>query len=396
MKIEKVEFKNRKDHLRYDSTKKVYVGYKIDVRFARKRYRDTFKTRGEAERFVDALRSATPYRKAGLKVESTNAPALSKLFAERYDKIRNPKEKIRAARVFANFRQMFDYDPLVPAVRTAHFQLYINARTENGVKNETIYRELNTIASAFHSAKEMFPLELEGYEPPKIARPRVSKKKRKRHEITETEKNAIVKNILELRMKREHPIRTAARPVVAKVFELAWLLGTRSGELKKLPKARFNKDERTLLVYRSKTDTTDLLEFLPDRAIELLDSESETEFIFNIPCSDHTVDSIIQEACVGAGLVYGRGKADGVTFHSTRHAFTSRAVRVTDIATAGELTGHSTEEMVDYYSHASRESKRRAMEKMYGDGKKRSLSEIFEKIRSGDVDLDAFLAELAV
>lgn len=395
MSITKVEFKNRKAHLRYDPVKKVYVGYQIDVRAGKRRYRDTFKTRGDAQRFIDALKSAAPYRKAGLKVESSNAPLLSKLFAVRLLKIENPKEKIRAIRVFEYFRRLLDHDPLVTAIRTAHFQLYINKRTEDGVKNETIYRELNTIGSAFHGAAAMFPLELEDYEPPKIARPRVNKGKRQRHEITETEMNAIVKNILELRMEHERPVRTASRPVIAKVFELAWLLGLRSSELKKLPKVRFNKNERTLLVYRPKTNTFNLLEFLPDRVIELLDNDPDTEFIFNIPCSDHTFESIVREACVGAGLVYGRGKADGVTFHSTRHAFTSRLVRVTDIATAGEFTGHSTDEMVDYYSQPSRESKRLAMERMYGNGKKITPAEVFAKIKSGEIDLDAFLAQLA-
>ena len=72
----------------------------------------------------------------------------------------------------------------------------------------------------------------------------------------------------------------------------------------------------------------------------------------------------------------------------------SRLVRHTDIATAQSFTGHSDEEMVNYYSHASPASRRAAMEAMYGNGNREKLREVFDKVRSRKLDFEEFLAAL--
>lgn len=390
--IKRVEFTNRKPHLRYDSASKKYIGYQIDVRAGKKRHRNTFATRGEAERFIDELRKKLVYSKAGVKTEVRSAVNIRQLFAKRLEKITNRKELIRATRVFASFGDVFGYPPNVSDIRKAHFQTYINVRLETGVKPETVNREVTILSTAFKQAASLFPVDLEDYEPPQIIRPRFKKGKRNKRVITETEKDLIVDSILKNRLPNEHLTRTRSRPAVAAMFELAWLLGLRFAEVKNLLKTDFKPNDRSLRVVRWKTGDVDILEFLPDRVIEIFQkAESPTEYIFDLPCSDHTFADLIKEGCEANGIKYGRAEIDGVTFHSTRHSFTSRIIQVTDMATAAAFTGHSSKEMVDYYSHASTESKKQAMEKLYGGKKvKADLRDIYDKVVAGALDFEAF------
>ncbi len=397
MSITRTEFKYKKPNLRYDDEANVWIGYRIDVRAGRKRYRNTFRTKGEAERFINELRSQTVYGKAGLKFAGSDVHRVSKLLAARLAKITDHSEKTRAIRVFAYFEGLLDHDLPVTAVKTMHFRLFINARTEDGVKPETINREMNTLASAFHKAEEMFPRELEGYEAPKIARPTVKKGKRPKHEITEAEAQALIKTIGERQKDREYPQRVQSRPVIALMFELAWMLGLRIGETEKLLKTDYDRRKGSLRVVRWKTNDITTYDFLPERAVEIIKAAiglSGSDVIFELACSRHTVEKIIAEACEANGLVYGRNKLDGITFHSTRHAFTSRLVRVTDMPTARSFTSHSSDEMVDYYSIASPESRRLAMEKLYGKVDEKKLREIFDKTRKGKLDFETFLEAL--
>ncbi len=395
--ITKVEFKNRKPHLRYDTDKKVWIGHRIDVRVGKKRYRNTFRTKGEAERFIDDLRARKLYRGAGLKYMARADVPLRELFRKRLEQLTNPKEIVRATRIFDLFEGSFEYPPAVTAVRSAHIQNYINERLATGVKPETVDREITIISSALRQAPVLFTDALEEFEPPRVPRPKYKKRKKKKRVITESEKDLIIKAILSDRLARENEIRTRNRQVTAWIFEIGWLLGFRFSEVLGLLKTDFNKKARSLRVMRWKTDTVSTLNYLPGRVMEIVIAASESSKsgkIFDLTCSEHTFTDMIGRACRANGITYGRAEMDGVTFHSTRHSFTSRLVQVTDIATAGEYTGHSSSEMVDYYSHPSEESKRLAMERLYGNGRATPLAEIYEKVRSGEMDLADFIAAL--
>lgn len=392
MSIHRVEFKYKKPNLRHDPKTDKWIGYQIDVRHNGTRHRNTFGTKGEAERFVDALKQKQTYSNAGLKAPAPVSISLSQLFAKRLAKITNEKEVIRATRIFNEFIRVCGSDLMVRNVRTAHFQTFVNKRLET-VKPSTVYREVNTLATPFHSASALFPHELEDYEPPRIARPSVSRRKtRNKHIITAVEKDKILHSILNDRLKREFAVRTQARPIVAAMFEVAWMLGLRLSEVTKIKKSDLNAKEQTLRVVRWKTEDVDTLEFVPKRVIEILSATTSTnEFIFNVPVSDNTFRLIIKDACQANGIIYGRDELDGVTFHSNRHSFTTRMQQVTDMATTASYTGHSSREMVDYYSQASKESRRRAMQKMYSEDREQELAEIFDRIRSENMDFQEFV-----
>jgi len=70
----------------------------------------------------------------------------------------------------------------------------------------------------------------------------------------------------------------------------------------------------------------------------------------------------LRNACKEAGVIYGRNKRDGFTFHDLRHTFN------TNMRKAGvpesvimEITGHSTREMFDRYNTVDEGDKRKAV-----------------------------------
>lgn len=397
--IKKVEFTYKKKNLRRDGD--LYVGYQVDTRDVNgKRIHPTFATKREAEAFLDAVNQAKTYRKAGAKTPIIGVRC-SVLFAKRIKVIRNEKERKRATTIFDNFLDgILLHDPPVQNIRTADFQKYINARSDGGlinktqkVKPQTIDREMTVLSTVFRDAPKMFPDELEGYECVKIPRPGYTRKKRHRHEITAKEKDVIIHSILNQRLRKEKEVRTKSRAAVADIFHIGWLLGLRWGEAAGLQKTDLK--DRTLRAVRFKTEDVTLFEDLPDFIVEILQrniERSETRFIFHLHCSDHTVAAIIKDACEDNGIIYGRSELDGVTFHSTRHAFTSRLVRVTNLPTAQSFTSHSSPIMVDYYSHTNSEERKKAMQKMYGDDSEK-LTKIYEKIVAGEITLEQFLSQ---
>jgi|GEM_PF-4997670 len=389
MSIKRVEFRYKKRGLRYDSRKALWAGYQVDLRIGKKRMRPLFPTKQQAEAFCDRVHDRRIYDKAGLSPRAARDVMLEDVFNAVLRNAADKKSHIRANRVFNAFMSLFDAPPKITDVRSVHFRLFIKMRLNDGVSSATVNREITVLSPAFTNAEMMFPVELEGYEPPQIKRLPERRGKRSQHEITHNERERLIFHILNDRLPREKRNRILARPVIADLFDLGWLLGVRYGELTKLVKSDLRGE--SLRVVRWKTRSVSIIEPLPSEVLDILlrnIDRSDTDLIFAIPCSHHTVLKVIQQACSSAGIEYGRSAIDGVTFHSTRHSFTSRLVRVTDIATAGSFTGHSSKEMVDYYAHTSPDAKRQAMERLYGA--RRDLPEIYAAVRSGEMSYDEF------
>jgi integrase len=394
MGISRVTFARRKPQLRYDAATKCYVGYRVDIRSRGKRIRTVFPTKAEAESFAAQIKSKKTYAAAGIaQTDNGHEPTVSQLFEARMQELDSHRTRIRCERIYGCFESLLDYDIGITAVGKAHFRAYIRTRELDGVKPETINREINELSSAFNRASLIFPQMQEDFEAP-VVRPKVSRGKRSRREITHDEAAAIVATLSVRQRVRERPERVAARPVVARMFELAWMLGLRIGEIEKLLKSDYDRKRRKLTVVRWKTDTVSVLPELPDRVVTILDEsikDSSSDRIFDLKCSRHTVEDLVREACEVNGIRYGRNERHGVTFHSNRHSFTSRLVRVTDIATAASFTGHASKEMVDYYSHASEEERGKAMRRLYGNKPSLPLAEIYEKVRTGAMSAEEFI-----
>lgn len=390
--------------MRWDAKRKCFVGWQIDVYVNQgagrrpKRRRSVYPSESEAKSAENRLKVKSENIKLGIETaEETTPVTVSHLFNKRLEQL-NGKEKIRAARVFQTFIDLNGDLEYVSEARGAHFDRFTAQRETDGVSAQTILRELTPLVTAFKRARRLFPRELGDYHPPAIERPRVRTAPRQ-GVITEPQKDALVKAILSDRLKKERRERTQNRPVIARMFELAWFLGLRLGEIRKLKKSDYDDAQRSLRVVRWKTGTVSLLEFLPDEVCEVLKqaaADSENELLFNLTTSEHTLNCVIKQACQTAGLRHGRKEIDGITFHSNRHSFTTRIIQVADIATAAAYTAHSNKEMVAYYSHASRESKRTAMEKMYGQTNNlEKLRKIYDKIAAGEMTFEEFAREIS-
>lgn len=404
MAIKAVEYKKKRPGTVYHPDKKCYIGYRIDVWINNVRYRNKrFPTRKKAEDYIDELKLKNTYARNGIKFKSpTEVPRISVVFAKRLELIKNKSEKVRATRVFKYFEETVGFDARITEIRTAHFQLFNNLRLEDGVKKETINREINTLSPPFKSASEMFPEALEDYLPPRIPRFSVKRHKGRTRVITEREKNLICGHLRKPKTENETEKKFQNRERIGRMFEIAWLLGLRFGEVAKLKKTDFNFKEKTLKVIRWKTGGFTLFEYLPDlvcHKIKNAVAASETDFIYtingNYPKSFY---SILKDAVESNGLIYGREEMDGITFHSNRHSFTTRLIQNTDLATAQSLTGLSTKDLLGYYGHATDASKRAAMENLYGEKREfgiTELREIFDKIQSNKMKFAEFCENIA-
>ncbi len=75
-----------------------------------------------------------------------------------------------------------------------------------------------------------------------------------------------------------------------------------------------------------------------------------------------SVGTAFKNACGDAGLVHGKDKPDGVTFHTLRHTYgTYLAKQNTHIRTIQGLMGHKTIKMTQRYTRVAGDDKRQAM-----------------------------------
>lgn len=404
MAITPVEYKKKRTGTRYHPDKKCYIGYRIDVWVNNIRYRHKrFPTRGEAEKYIENLKLKNTYSRNGLRfAPQSEIPRIGEVFARRLELIKNKSEKARARRVFAQFQELVGFDARVTEIRTANFQIFINARLAEGVKKQTVNREINTLSPPFKSAQDMFPELLEDFQPPRIPRLSVSRHRGRTRVITEREKNLICDYLGKPPTAKETDKKFQNRRRIGRMFEIAWLLGLRFGEVAKLKKKDFNFEEKTLKVVRWKTDGLTVFEFLPEficHKIKIAALASETDFIYTISGNyPKNFYAILKKAVESNGLTYGREQRDGITFHSNRHSFTTRLIQNTDLATAQNFTGLSTKDLLGYYGHATDESKRAAMENLYGEKREFSvaeLREIFDKVQKDELSFAEFCEFIA-
>lgn len=389
--INRVEKDKKRPNLRWDQTLGKWIGWKVDIRIGHKRYRPVFKTKKEAEDFFTAARAKQAYARAGMTLTIPGqVPRLSELLNAHLAALTKKPEITRGKRIFREFAEILEFDVPVTEIRPAHFQKYINKRLATGVVGDTVNREITMLATAFNRSIEMFPDALADFTPPRIPRPRLKRGRKNRRIISESEMHSVV----EFLMKGDIESITIARQ-----FELAWYLGLRYGEVVKLLKSDFNEESGKLSVVRWKTDDLTVFEYLPERVIEILkaaisDSDSEHVFRHTAWIYRNSFYDTLKLAFEASGIPYGRGKTGAATFHNLRHSFITRMMQITDLATTREFSGHSDSAMVALYSHPSEQKKKDAMQKMYGNTERLELSEIYDKVRSGQMDIDAFIAAL--
>jgi integrase len=71
----------------------------------------------------------------------------------------------------------------------------------------------------------------------------------------------------------------------------------------------------------------------------------------------------MKKACASVGVKYGRNLTGGFVTHDARHTAVTRMLQAgIDLSTVGAITGHSDNQLILHYSHATRDSRRKAIE----------------------------------
>jgi integrase len=356
-----------------------------DFTCAGKREHVKASTKEEREEIIEAIRRKARRRKFGLEVERARI-TLKQLVEERVKDLdeKNNNDR-RCITVIRDFAERFP-EYTVEQVTKVDLRNFVKARKleftlereKRNVKlgqldpvtiaSTSINKELGYISAMLNKAPEMFN-ELADYRPPKFPWEKVSKKKRKRP-ITEDEDELLIQALRAPRQKWEAPSTVEARHDVADIFEVNLNTGMRGGETVRLKWPQVDWAGEQIYLGETKNGES---RFVPmnSRVLEILHLRYESGksiYIFPSPKGDRprlNYSRTFRKVALRLGLSYGQRREEGFTMHSTRHTATTRMLRAgNDIATVQEIVGHSDRTMTLIYSHASDETKKRAIESL--------------------------------
>jgi integrase len=337
--------------------------YRLDATpVSGKRFRKFFLRRSDAEAVAYKLKHDAITRRFGLPV-SSERPTLSDLASKYVDDIRNPRERARARRVLTCFCELLISGLCVDEVTKADAKQYIDKRTRDGLKPQSIDRELNIVVAMFNQAENYFPA-LEQWRPPRIPRPKIIDGRRERvwseHEI-----KAILEELFAPKGDAEQVQAAFARYRVGRKVQFCLLNGLRHSEMNLLPKTGINWNARTVRIRQGKTGNYRVIGPLGPTSMEILRefyNESKTDLVFsrsgNITPKFYR---ILREACIRAKVPYGRKTPDGLVLHDARHTATTHLLESNvSPKTVQEWMGWSDKAFVLYYSHATKQSREQA------------------------------------
>lgn len=374
MAIKKITSERQKRGWRFDGT--LYYTYRIDYYLNGKRLRESgFPTKKNAETYLDALKMKYKYNKRGLTSPVSTNRTVVEIFETHLNKIENARAQKTALRIYQKFLSLLSVSTL-NELRRKHFKDYCDTRIADGVKPETANREMTYISTALYKAGDYFA-ELEDWQVPKIYRPPVIDEGRNRV-ITADERTRLLGLLLDEKPPDESTKAFRARRRTGLTFYFALLTGLRHGEICALKKNDLR--ENTLTAERFKTKRTGIgrtvFEPLTETQIWVLTEAGklypESEYFFSRHGKPHyKIYSILKEVCKKLKIPYGAKTVGGLVFHDTRHTFiTILDQAMIDSSTTRAFSGHTRDAMMRRYSHATMESKTKAMrviEKAFGN-----------------------------
>lgn len=336
--------------------------YRLDTRVNGVRFRKFFFRRGDAEAVAYKISHDSTMRRFGLAIP-LDRPLLADLVERYVDDIQNRRERTRSKRVLADFCNLLTSGLCVDEITKADCKKYIDKRTRDGLKPQSIDRELNIIVAMFNQAENYFPA-LEQWRPPRIPRPKILDGRRERvwseHEI-----KVILGELYAPRREDENVQAAIARYRVGRKVQFCLLNGLRHSEMNLLAKTSINWDARTVRIRQGKTGNYKVIGPLGQTSMEILResyNSSKTDLVFsrsgNISPKFYR---ILREACERAGVPYGRNNPDGLVLHDARHTATTHLLESNvSPKTVQEWMGWSDKAFVLYYSHASKGSREQA------------------------------------
>jgi integrase len=354
----------------------------FSVRYKRKRYRldltlrngqrirHSFDKKSDAEAVAYKYRHDDTARRYGLPLVADH-PFLSDLIEKRLTAYAGP-EKTRATRVFNGLLSLLPQGVCVDEVTKAGIQKYVQKRFDDGLKAQSVDRELNLIAAMFNSVDLYYP-QLEQWRPPRMPRPKIIGGRRERLWSAD-EIKAVLGELYAPRRESEQQQSADARVLVGRRVQFCLLNGVRTGEMAKIQKRDINWQTRKVRIEQGKTGNVKVIGPLFDSAMNILKefcAASKTEFVFfkgkNIPPKFY---KILKRACDRAGVLYGKNTPGGLVLYDSRHTATTHMLESgVSPATVKEWMGWADSSFVMYYSHAtekSREKAGRSMERLAG------------------------------
>jgi integrase len=337
--------------------------YRLDTRLSTgTRFRRFFLKRSDAQAVAYKIKHDATMRRFGLPV-AVERPRLSEL-AKRYaDDIQNSHEQTRAKRVLADFCGLLISSLCVDEVTKADCKKYIDKRLRDGLKPQSIDRELNIIVAMFNQAENYFP-SLEQWRPPRIPRPKIIDGRRERT-WSEHEIKVVLGELFAAKREDEQVQSAIARYRVGRKVQFCLLNGVRHSEMNLIPKTGINWDARQVRIRQGKTGNYKVIGPLGPTSMEILrefSNASKTDLVFsrsgNITPKFYR---ILREACERAGVPYGRSNPNGLVLHDARHTATTHLLESNvSPKTVQEWMGWSDKAFVLYYSHATQRSRKQA------------------------------------
>ena len=229
--------------------------YRLDARPTHgKRFRRFFLRRSDAEAVAYKMKHDAIMKRFGLPT-TVDRPLLSDLAKRFADDIRNPREQTRAGRVLSDFCELLTTSACVDEVTKADGKRYVDKRMKDGLKPQSVDRELNIIVAMFNKSDTYFR-QLEQWRPPRMPRPRIIDGRRERtwsgHEI-----KVILRELFAPKREDEQAQSVIARYQVGRKVQFSLLNGLRHSEMNLIPKTGINWEARQVRIRQGKRASTE-------------------------------------------------------------------------------------------------------------------------------------------
>jgi integrase len=343
--------------------------YRLDATVNGKRFRRFFLKKSEAEAVAYKIKHDEVARRYGLPMLAEH-PSLADLIEKRLNVITNHDEHTRATRVLHTFAALLPQGYCVDEVTKADVQVYVEKRRRDGLKAQSVDRELHIINATLTHADNYYP-QLEQWRPPKMPELKILDGRRERV----WNPNEIEKILAELYAPKRDDEQTQvafARFRAGRKVEFALMNGLRHTEMLRIRPGDVNWQERTFVVKQGKTGKVKMIGPVGQRSIDLMKESMQIqtgEFIFSRGGNiNKRFYKILRAACERAGVPYGRKVPNGLVLHDARHTATTHLLESgISPKTVQEWMGWADSSFVLYYAHGTRKSREkagRALEKL--------------------------------
>ncbi len=344
--------------------------YRLDATVNGKRFRRFFFRRADAEAVAYKIRHDTIARRYGLPVMAER-PLLSDLVEKRLAAITNHNEHVRAKRVLNDLVSLLPSGQCVDETTKADVHKYVEKRQRDGLKAQSIDRELNIINAMFTQVDIYYP-QLEQWRPPRMPRPKVIGGRRERV-WSDSEREGVLTELCGPRREGEQLQTWKARYRVGLKVQFCLLNGVRHSEMNLIRPSDIDWKDRTVKIRQGKTGNFKTIGPLGSTTMEILKVFSETagRYVFsrggNITPKFYR---ILKSACERAGVLYGKNVQGGLVLHDARHTATTHMLEDgVSPKTVQEWMGWADSSFVLYYSHATKKSREEAgqsLERRFG------------------------------